>query len=161
MIEDVYLPLQPRGHHQPRAIIVHAIGEYIDTEARDYTAHAWLEKLGLSAHVIVMPDGTAIRCIEDEQIAWHAKGLNTGRLGIEIVVPGLHNYESFLKAIACPGWCPEPAFETAVDIVGSWAQLYGIPEARIRRHSDVDPGRKQDPGAGFDWERFLSEVTGD
>jgi len=94
------IPL-PAGasHNAPQRIILHAMGEFIDTDGRDYFAADFLKKLGLSAHMLITPSGVAIKCREYNQGAYHAKGYNTNTLGIEFLVPGLHTYESFLEAI--------------------------------------------------------------
>ena len=97
-------------------------------------------------------------CRADTQGAYHARGFNTNSLGIEILVPGIHNYGTFLEAIKT-GWCTEAAFKSAVEKVREWMKLYDISVENIKRHSDLSPGRKLDPGEGFDWDRFIGALN--
>ena len=80
-------------HQTPNKIVVHAMGEFINNKP----AWAFLESIGLSAHIFVTPSGVIVRSRKDRQGAWHAKGFNTDSLGIEFLVPG----ESESRAARC------------------------------------------------------------
>ncbi len=139
-----------------KAVIVHAMAEYIDTDPEDKHAIEFLRSIGLSAHAFVTPTGLVIRSRDNEQGAYHAKGWNNKALGIELLVPGLHTYASFAIAIAGKNWVSPDQFRSAVRLVAGWKVNY--PSIEILRHSDVSPGRKIDPGAGFNWKAFLDSV---
>lgn len=144
----------------PRRIIVHAMAHRIRVSDDNVLyAASFLERQGLSAHMLVAPDGTAIRCRDDDQGAWHAKGYNTDSLGIEVLVDGEHNYSTFLEAIEGK-WVTGAQYETAVDIVAHWCHKWGIrtEAGELDRHCDVDVARKRDPGGGFNWSRFVGDV---
>ena len=148
--------LLPHGRegNQPTRIIIHAMGEHIlDPDPVD--AVDFLDSLELSAHSLIYPNGDNVRCRNDDQIAWHARGYNTGSLGIEFLVPGDHNYGSFLEAIKHP-YVADEAYAEGLYQVREWLNLYPITE--ISRHSDVSPGRKVDPGDGFPWEDFKHDL---
>ena len=147
------------GALEPTMIIVHAMAEFIDTNAQDYYAPEWLEKLGLSAHVLVTPSGVAIQGRDFELEAWHAKDHNDKALGIELLVPGLHTYETFIRAISVPNWPAEPQYLVAIAVIREWIEKYNIPRSDVQRHSDVSPGRKVDPGSGFPWDLFREELA--
>ena len=84
------LPLKhPSRKNVPDRIVVHAIGEFIDTDPHDYYCVDFLAKLGLSAHAFVTPSGVVIRSVPDHEEATHAKSHNRNTLGIEFMVPGL------------------------------------------------------------------------
>lgn len=149
----------------PSRIILHAMAEIIRVdrrsadqlgiEAGDYHAADFLLAIGLSAHRLVLPSGEDIKMREDHEGAYHAKGFNDDSLGIEFLVPGTHDYASFLRAMKTP-YLPDPAYWKGVHIVSDWVSLHGI--GQIDTHSKVDPKRKHDPGEGFPLEQFLSEV---
>ena len=141
------------AHQTPKRIIIHAMGEYIlDEYAPDF-----LLREQLSAHALGTPDGKVIRLRDDTEGAWHAKGFNTDSLGYEVLLAGHHNYASFITGIATP-WVTDAQYDAVVRQCREWVAKFGI--TQIDRHSDVSPGRKCDPGAGFPWEKFLLDVKG-
>jgi N-acetyl-anhydromuramyl-L-alanine amidase AmpD len=145
------------AHHQtPRTIIVHAMAEYVEVEHGQYEhAPDFLLRSGLSAHALAAPDGIIYRCRNDEQGAYHALGFNTDSLGIEIMVAGHHNYAQFATAIAHP-YLTDMQYEAVLEQCREWLRLHSI--TRVTRHSDISPGRKIDPGAGFPWQRFITDL---
>lgn len=146
------IPLPHGGGKQwPNVVVVHAMAEYIEYEGRHLHAVDLLNELRLSAHALVTPSAVVIRCREDDQTAWHAKGHNGNTLGVEILVPGVHGYGSFLEAIEKP-YCSRPQMLAAVEQVRVWMNKFTIHE--VVRHSDIDPERKTDPGSGFNWGEF-------
>ena len=156
-MQNAYMPLSfGREKQYPKRIVVHCMAEYIDTDGRDYSAVEFLDKIGLSVHALITPSGVIIRCRDDDQGAWHAKGYNTDSLGVEILVPGLHTYESFLQEIKMPYYTTEQ-FSSLVFIVRNWMLAHDIKPQSIDRHSDISPGRKHDPGAGFPWMECIGQ----
>lgn len=153
-IADIPLP-DGGGQQWPNRIIVHSMAQFINDRGTAYYASEWLRHLGLSAHALVDPSGVLVRCREDTEMAWHAKGHNSNTLGIEILVPGVHDYGTFVERIKTP-YCTDVQLEAAKWQVSEWVRKHNISE--IARHSDVDPDRKVDPGAGLDWSKFLQEV---
>ena len=152
-IIDAHIP-HGGGTQNPEEIVIHAMGEYIKDKEHPTHAVAFLNEYKLSAHVLIAPSDI-YRCRNDTEQAWHARGHNRNSLGIEFLVPGQHDYGSFVEAIKSP-YLIEEQFKNGIMIVQEWMNLYPI--KRIRRHSDISPGRKVDPGDGFPWEEFLNEV---
>lgn len=144
------------GHHLPTGIIVHSMGEKIKAYGKVYDAADWLDYLKLSAHALVLPNGDVIRCRHDDEIAWHSKGFNTGYLGIEFLVEGVHTYGSFLSAIKTDYVTPQQ-YASGVEVVKTWMENHDV--TKIKRHSDIDPGRKVDPGSGFKWTQWLHDIS--
>lgn len=151
---DAYLEHGGTVINNPDTVVVHAMGEYI---GRDH-AVLFLNKLKLSAHALIAPDGSVYRCRRDDQRAWHARGHNTNSLGIEFLVPGEHDYSSFLSAIKNP-YLTDAQRQAGLDQVREWLMLRPI--KTITRHSDISPGRKVDPGDGFPWVDFLHDLGAD
>lgn len=141
--------------NHPDTIVIHCMGEYIKDAGKTHHAVQFLNQYGLSAHSLVAPDGTNYRCRDDDQIAWHARGHNTGSLGLEMLVEGDHDYSSFIERIKTP-YVTKVQYDAVVAQVREWIDLHSI--KRIVRHSDLSPGRKADPGTGFPWQQFLEDV---
>ena len=156
-IANIPLPKGLRSN-SPKRIVIHAMGEFIEYEGRHVHAYELLREIGLSAHRLLTPSGDMIKCREDNQGAYHAKGHNTDTLGIEILVPGVHSYASFIEAIKTPYMTSEQ-YRNLVYIVDSWKVKHNISKENIVRHSDIDPARKKDPGEGFPWEDFINELN--
>lgn len=142
--------------NRPRRVIVHSMGEFL-LDPHPIHATDFLAKLGLSAHALVAPSGDVYICRDDDQGAYHARGYNKDSLGIEFLVEGHHDYGTFIEKIKSP-WVIEEQWKTGVECVRRWVQAYNIPRDQVLRHSDVSPGRKVDPGAGFLWKEFLTLV---
>jgi len=149
-----------RGHQRPDTIIVHSMGEFLSNDDVNYIyAPEYLELTKVSAHVIVAPNGDVYRCRADEEIAWHAgSGFNTDSLGIEFMVPGKYSWatrENFYTAIS-KAYLSDEQYQSGVDVCKAWVDKWGIKS--VKRHSDVAPDRKKDPGSGFPWEQFLIDI---
>lgn len=143
-----------RNGNKPKLIVIHAMGELIDDGKVIKPARDFLDDYKLSAHILGTPDGNKIRCRSDDQIAWHARGHNTDSLGYEILVPGAHNYSSFIKAIKKTNWVSDVQMTTLVEQIKLWMISYDITIENVVRHSDLSPDRKVDPGSGFNWIKF-------
>jgi N-acetyl-anhydromuramyl-L-alanine amidase AmpD len=159
---------------EPKGIIVHSMGEYLQWEGEWLTAHEFLKKLRLSVHGFVHPDGTYEKMIESPGKAAHAgkskfgdlQHLNSHFLGFELLVPGKQDYASFSKAIETPGTYTDEQFDRAVEVCKWWMNQYNIPADAVVRHSDVSgddvrgAGKgKTDPGSAFDWEAFKAALV--
>lgn len=131
------------------------MGEYI-IDPDPMLAVDFLDKLGLSAHYLVLPSCDIMMCRKPEEGAYHARGFNTGSIGIEFLVEGEHNYGSFLKAIS-KEYLAKGQLEAGIELVKHLKSLYNI--SNIDRHSDLSPGRKLDPGTGFPWDKFKHNIN--
>jgi N-acetyl-anhydromuramyl-L-alanine amidase AmpD len=163
------------GDQTPTMLVIHSMGEYIEFSkaAKDwcvkndhknkdltvgtYHAHEWLQHDGTSAHFLLKPDGDFIKQRSTKKICWHAKGFNTNSVGIEVLVPGTYNYETFLEAIK-KDWVSDIQYKSLIDMSQGIIDYFKIKKDRIVRHSDISPGRKFDPGVGFKWEYFLDSL---
>lgn len=126
--------------------------ERLFTNRLDPLAHpsfATLAGLKVSAHFLLRRDGELIQFVSCDRRAWHAgesiwrgrPDCNDWSIGIEL--EGLEG-EPF----------DEHQYPLLARLIGVLAARYPIRE--IAGHEHVAPGRKRDPGAGFDWPRLRS-----
>ena len=143
-------------HNDPKLIVVHSMGEFIKDPEPTHAVQ-FLKSYGLSAHALVASDGDIYICRDPSQGAYHARNFNTNSLGIEFLVAGEHDYASFIETINnLDGWVTKKQWASGIEVVRGWMQDYNITE--IVRHSDISPGRKVDPGEGFNWDDFQRRI---
>ena len=146
-------------------VVVHSIslppGEYggdavqrLFTNQLDWDAHPCfgeIRGLQVSAHFFIRRDGALLQFVSCDQRAWHAgrsryrgrEECNDDSVGIEL--EGLEG-DPF-----------EPAqYEALAAVCAALAQRYPI--AHVAGHEHIAPGRKRDPGAGFDWALLQREL---
>lgn len=121
----------------------------------DWDAHPYFQSirgLQVSAHFFIERDGTAWQFVDCDQRAWHAGAssyrgrsqCNDDSVGIEL--EGLEG-QTFESA----------QYHTLAKLCTDLARRYPI--AHVAGHEHIAPGRKGDPGAGFDWPR-LQQLLG-
>jgi len=147
----------PKGnkYNNPKMIVVHAMAEYLHTKEGLVFAPDFLEKIGLSAHALIIPNGDVMICRPDNKGAYHARGFNTDSLGVEFLVRGVHDYGSYISEIK-KDYVTDAQYEAGSELVRQWVNDHSI--KTIARHSDISPERKVDPGAGFHWDEFLEMI---
>jgi len=117
------------------------------TNTLDWNAHPYFKSIAgmaVSAHFYVRRNGELWQFVSCDDRAWHAGAshyrgrgdCNDDSVGIEL--EGLEG-ESFETA----------QYEALTDLCAAIAQRY--PVEHIAGHEHIAPGRKRDPGAGFDW----------
>ena len=139
-----------RNGRRPDMLILHYTGMPQSREALDWLCDPASE---VSAHYFVFENGSVAQLVPEAQRAWHAgtgswnedADINSCSIGIEIANPGHDGgLPPFLEAQITG------LIALARDIVHRWS----ISPDRVLAHSDVAPGRKQDPGERFPWERL-------
>ena len=159
---------------QPKGIILHSMSEYLMYEGQRLYSKDFLKKLGLSVHGFIKPDGTYDKMITSPNKAFHAgkslheglSGLNSHYLGVELLVPGINDYGSFINKIKTPGTYTQAQFDQTVKVFKFWMDKFNIPANRVVRHSDVSGDHvrgkgkgKTDPGPAFDWDKFQKALV--
>lgn len=120
------------------------------TNTLDWDAHPYFQGIRgmqVSSHFYVRRNGELWQFVSCDQRAWHAgdsryrgrANCNDDSVGIEL--EGLEG-EAFEDA----------QYETLADVCAALAQAYPLEHAAGHEH--IAPGRKRDPGAGFDWARL-------
>jgi AmpD protein len=156
---------RPQGA-QVDLVVVHSIslppGQYggdevqqLFTNTLDWNAHPYfktIEGLEVSSHFYVRRGGELWQFVSCDDRAWHAGAshwrgrgdCNDDSVGIEL--EGLEG-DAF-----------EPAqYETLAGVCAALAQRYPI--VHVAGHEHIAPGRKHDPGAGFDWPKLRRELA--
>lgn len=140
----------------PDMIVLHYTGMRTGAEALERLRDA---EAKVSAHYVVEEDGRIFTLVAEERRAWHAgvsfwkgeRDINGCSIGIEIVNPGHEfGYRAF----------PDAQIEAVIALVGDIRTRWIIDDARIIGHSDVAPGRKEDPGELFPWKRLAQAGHG-
>ncbi len=119
----------------------------LDTEAHpDYKQLAGLK---VSAHFLIRRDGTIIQFVPGNKRAWHA-GVSSWR--------GRAACNDFSIGIELEGSDEvpfnDPQYASLIRLTRLLRRNYPI--RAIVGHADIAPGRKTDPGACFDWPRYLA-----
>lgn len=136
----------------PYLIILHYTGMPDTQSALDRLCDS---KSEVSAHYTIDEDGTIYHMVDESKRAWHAgksvwqgeTDINSVSIGIEIINGG--HEENF------PPFQPIQ-IESCAALIRDIRTRHTIPAENILGHSDVAPGRKQDPGPRFPWEHLKS-----
>lgn len=129
--------------------------EQLFTNTLDFDAHPYfqtLRGLQVSAHFVLRRDGRLLQFVSCDDRAWHAgvsswngrSQCNDNAIGIE------------LEGLEGTAFAPVQ-YPALAQLVQAIAQRYPI--AQIVGHEHIAPGRKHDPGTGFDW-RHLQQLIG-
>ena len=146
-------------------IVVHSIslppGHYggdevqrLFTNSLDWHAHAYfaqIEGMQVSSHFYIRRNGELWQFVSCDDRAWHAgqshyrgrDNCNDDSIGIE-----LEGLEGGAFELA--------QYETLADLCAAIAQRYPIDH--VAGHEHIAPGRKQDPGACFEWKALRNAL---
>lgn len=102
----------------------------------------------VSAHYLIAETGRVIALVPEAMRAWHAGAgawgpvddVNSRSIGIELANTGTAPF-------------PDPQMRALIALLADLRGRWPIPPERVIGHSDMAPGRKQDPGPRFDWRR--------
>lgn len=103
----------------------------------------------VSAHWLIHEDGRTEPLVPEDRRAWHAGAgawqgagdVNSRSIGIEIVNTGDAPF-------------PAPQMDAVAALLGAVLARHGLGPEAVIGHSDMAPGRKDDPGPQFDWRRL-------
>ncbi|NQW94605.1 MAG: 1,6-anhydro-N-acetylmuramyl-L-alanine amidase AmpD [Polaromonas sp.] len=147
-------------------IVVHSIslppGEYgnhnvqrLFSNSLDWEAHSYFQSIRgmqVSSHFLISREGKLWQFVSCDARAWHAgqsnyrgrSNCNDDSIGIELEGLEGNNFEA-------------SQYETLTALCAALMTQY--PVAHIAGHEHIAPGRKQDPGAGFDWSRLARSLS--
>jgi AmpD protein len=121
----------------------------LDPDAHPYFKEIY--QLTVSAHLLIKRDGSCVQFVPFNKRAWHAgkssyqgkERCNDFSIGIE-----LEGTESIPYT--------EAQYIQLAEVIDSLLKAYpNLSKQQITGHSDIAPGRKNDPGASFDWQRII------
>jgi AmpD protein len=120
------------------------------TNVLDPAAHphyAEVAKLKVSAHFLIRRDGALLQFVSCDKRAWHA-GASSWR--------GRAHCNDFSIGVELEGTDHSPYEDLQYTALGrlTRALVKRYPIVEAAGHSDIAPGRKTDPGPGFDWARY-------
>tara|TARA_R110002072_G_scaffold89232_1_gene199801 strand:+ start:4354 stop:4908 length:555 start_codon:yes stop_codon:yes gene_type:complete len=158
---------RPQGE-TPSVIVLHCISlpaghfgnsyvEQLFTNCLDCDEHPDFDDirdLRVSSHLFIRRDGAVHQFVPFTQRAWHAgessfegrSQCNDFSIGVEL--EGIDT-----------GRFTDRQYEALANACRLIMATWSIPTERIVGHSDIAPGRKTDPGSGFDWQRFRQSVS--
>jgi AmpD protein len=129
--------------------------ERLFTNRIDPDAHPYFKEihgLKVSSHFLIRRDGELVRFVPVERRAWHA-GASSWR--------GRSRCNDFSVGIELEGTDDTPFEDAQYRALQHLLIELGntLPLRDIAGHSEIAPGRKTDPGAGFDWDRLLLDLV--
>lgn len=135
-----------RGGVRPDMVVLHYTAMAETVAARDWLCNPEAE---VSAHYLISTTGELIQMVDEDQRAWHAGAgrwgdvidVNSRSIGIEITNTGAQPFS-------------EPQMACLEALLPRILTRWQIAPERVIGHSDMAPGRKQDPGRRFDWRRL-------
>ena len=114
-----------------------------------------IHELKVSSHVLIRRDGTVQQFVPFHQRAWHAgqscyqgrEACNDYSIGIELEGTDDSEFE-------------DVQYQQLAELIKTLDSSYAsIDKNRLTGHSDIAPGRKTDPGSGFDWDKLRRLLT--
>ena len=128
--------------------------ERLFTNTLDWDAHPYfqtLRGLEVSAHFLIRRDGALWQFVSCEDRAWHAGASSFQRRD------NCNDFSIGVELEGLEGDTFEPAqYDGLRALLCALSEQY--PLRHLAGHSDVAPGRKIDPGPGFEWHR-LSDLA--
>lgn len=145
-----YTPANRPYSHPIRYIIIHvAQGTYNGTIS-------WFQNPNarVSAHYVIRSsDGAITQMVRHKDIAWHAGNwtYNTQSIG--------HEHEGWVND---PRWFTTAMYRASANLTRFLCDRYGIPKTRqyIIGHKEVPGATHTDPGPYWDWNYYMSLITG-
>ncbi|MDH3460668.1 MAG: 1,6-anhydro-N-acetylmuramyl-L-alanine amidase AmpD [Burkholderiaceae bacterium] len=143
LIHSISLPPGRYGGNE----IEHLFTNCLDWEADPYFQS--IREIKVSAHFVVRRDGELLQFVGCDERAWHA-GASAWR-GRE----NCNDYSVGIELEGMEGERFEPAqYVCLSEVLKALARRYPI--SGVAGHEHVAPGRKQDPGVGFEWLRLIT-----
>lgn len=134
--------------------IEHLFCNRLDPSVHSY--FAGICDMRVSSHFLIRRDGRLVQFVPTHKRAWHA-----GRSRFR----GQENVNDFSIGVELEGTddssFTDAQYAALTDLTEILRSVYPkIRKSNLVGHSTVSPGRKTDPGSGFDWVRYLRGLSG-
>lgn len=147
VIHSISLPPGEFEHSHHNRWIERFFCNDLPADAHPYFAE--ICDLTVSAHALVKRDGEIVQFVPFHKRAWHAgessyqgrPRCNDYSIGIELEGTDASEFT-------------DAQYQQLASLSASIRRLYPDIMDHITGHSDIAPGRKTDPGSGFDWQRL-------
>ncbi|MCE2572048.1 1,6-anhydro-N-acetylmuramyl-L-alanine amidase AmpD [Motilimonas eburnea] len=149
-------------------LVIHSIslppaqygGPYIDQlftgqlNPAEHPYFGMIHQFKVSAHALIRRDGELVQYVPLTKRAWHA-GVSSFQ--------GREKCNDFSIGIELEGTddsaFTDAQYQTLTELTQAIMMRFPqITSDRITGHSDIAPGRKSDPGTGFDWKKYLAKL---
>lgn len=138
-----------RGVNKPHLIVIHYTAMKSSKEAITRLCDPIHE---VSAHYFIAQDGSVTQLVGEAERSWHAGAgcwgdccdVNSSSIGIELCNTGTQPF-------------PKSQILVLKKLLREIMERWAISMQGIIGHSDLAPGRKQDPGRLFDWKDLADE----
>lgn len=123
-------------------------------DPHEHPYFAEIKHLEVSAHLLIDRQGELIQFVPFSQRAWHA-GVSS--------FDGCDQCNDYSIGIELEGTDDLAYADVQYEVLGQVTETLiaaypGLTKDRIVGHCDIAPGRKTDPGATFDWPRYLADL---
>jgi N-acetylmuramoyl-L-alanine amidase len=151
-IPTTWQPSPNFNERRPDFVVIHYTGA---DQAADALRMLSSPQAGVSAHYLVVRNGTIVQLVDERARAWHAGAskwgssidVNSSSIGIELDNNGREPY-------------PQVQIDALLNLLADLRQRYRLPAANFLGHSDVAPRRKIDPGPLFPWRTLAARGFG-
>ena len=162
---------EPRGPAQRvELVVLHCISLPLGAESPAYVHDLFANRLDVdadpsfadlagvrvSAHLLIDRGGLITQYVPFDEQAWHA-GVSSWRGR-----PGCNRYSIGIELLGTDdGAFTARQYATLVEILRLLFAAYpALHMGAVVGHEEVAPGRKSDPGTGFDWPRLYAGLAG-
>jgi N-acetylmuramoyl-L-alanine amidase len=149
-----WVPSPNHDIRRPVLIVLHFTDEHSAQEALD-TLRTRNSGGPVSAHYLIGSDGHVYQLVADQLRAWQAgpgrwgtiTDLNSASIGIELDNDGHTPFA-------------QPQIDSLLRLLADLTTRLHIPPTQVIGHEDLAPGRKDDPGPLFPWQRLADAGFG-
>jgi len=151
-IPTLWQPSPNFGERLPNVVVIHYTGSESTAAALRVLSSP---QTAVSAHYLIVRDGTIIQLVDERARAWHAGesqwgssiDLNSASIGVELDNNGREPYAQI-------------QIDALLSLLSDLSRRYRLPAANYLGHSDVAPRRKVDPGPLFPWRALAANGFG-